>query len=277
MVSVFVNNINACGLVIAKCNVQTGCSSCNLCVCLQIGTVGGYGTAVGEVETVRCTTVASGQHEIGVCVVGIGGYGGTRTSLQGVGAHSFRRLWVGADPGGICIIDINEYYGNGTDKLPRRWLNPRNSQLAANSINRIGGDMQGHVFVSMVNVGCDILTPSLLPITMLTTPSFTVPAADGSGLIWAGGTGSVFLQSDGREWKMEQGQFDVIAMMADSKGRLWMVSNYQGVDSCGSVRRVRASMSSTVTAGLWPICMKGRGCRPTSPCRWSATARGGCG
>lgn len=139
------------------------------------------------------------------------------------------RLWVGADPGGICIIDINEYYGNGTDKLPRRWLNPRNSQLAANSINRIGGDMQGHVFVSMVNVGCDILTPSLLPITMLTTPSFTVPAADGSGLIWAGGTGSVFLQSDGREWKMEQGQFDVIAMMADSKGRLWMVSNYQGV------------------------------------------------
>ena len=139
------------------------------------------------------------------------------------------RLWVGADPGGICIIDINEYYGNGGKRLPRHWLNAKNSLLAANSINRLGGDAQGHVFVSMVNVGCDILTPSRLPFTMLTTSSFTIPTADGDGLLWAGGTGSILLQADGQEWKMEQGQFDVIAMQTDSQGRLWLVSNYQGV------------------------------------------------
>ena len=139
------------------------------------------------------------------------------------------QLWVGADPGGICVINVNDYYGTRGSRLPLRWLNAQNSQLSANCINRLGGDDRGRVFVSMSNVGCDILTPSQLPFFMLTTSAYSNVAADADDMLWGGGTAKILRQVDGREWKIEPDQYDVIVMTVDSLGRLWMGSNYKGV------------------------------------------------
>lgn len=152
---------------------------------------------------------------------------------------SDHKLWVGADVGGVSIIDL-ETYRNGAFQFKN--YSPANSCLSSENVRAIVEDSFGNMWIGNYSSGIDIqATPSLFHMADLSGNDGKIRtcygiACDHQSNIWLGAEGELLLlkghhviMSVGLQGLLNHQSSIVYLIKEDRKGNLWLGINDDGL------------------------------------------------
>ena len=160
-------------------------------------------------------------------------------------------LWMSSEPGGITILDLNDFATRDVDKVGMTYLLPTNSQLSSPHPRSIVQDKYGNIWICHYGTGIDVIESVATPFHIVAEPSQDISqttvgplrfaygiASDSRQNVWIGGSSMLYRFYEGHiveQWDLKTcltrdfGKNYIT--YCDSHDNVWM-----GIDDVGALR-----------------------------------------
>ena len=161
------------------------------------------------------------------------------------------KLWMSSEPGGITILDLNDFATRDASRVGMQYLLPSNSQLSSPHPRSIVQDKYGNIWICHYGTGIDVIESDATPFHILNEPdkgdksgrenpirfAYGI-SADSKQNVWIGGSSKLYCVNDNRitgQWNLKPYLGRVFGKTyityCDSHDNIWL-----GIDDVGVLR-----------------------------------------